>query len=291
MASNALPHRVVFAGCARDVSAHLDGVFANILALAARCEDAALVCAINDCNDDTPDRLKQWSAHLDKVRLLCVDGLASNTQARTVRLATARNALVSCIRGWPLVAGFDTLVMLDMDEVNASPWPEVALDRALTGLHAQTDTVGIFANQRRHHYDLWALREPNICPGDVWVEAFDHAIQTGLSDEQVFQATVAKRMFCLSEDAPPMEVDSAFGGLGLYKLRAVLANLAPYAGETCKVWGDQGDRISRWQCCEHVSFHTGLRAQGGRLFIWPDLINGEGDAHPPVPSAFRSLAF
>lgn len=291
MTQPALPHRIVFAGCARDVSVHLDGVFANILALAARCQDAALVCAINDCNDDTPERLKQWCRHLSKVRLLCVDGLASTTQARTVRLATARNALVSCIRSWSEVEGFDTLVMLDMDEVNTSPWPADALDRALTCLHEQPDTVGIFANQRRNHYDLWALREATICPGDVWAEAFDHAVRTGASDEQVFQETVARRMFCLPADAAPLEVDSAFGGLGLYKLQAVLANAAPYAGETCKVWGDQGDRVSRWQCCEHVSFHMGLRAQGGRLFIWPDLINGEGDAHPPVASAFRNLAF
>lgn len=289
--SSPLPNRIVFAGCARNVATNLEAVFANILALSERCADAALVCVCNDCDDDTPQELQRLAGGLNKARLLCVDGLAHTTPARTVRLAAARNALVSCIRHWSEVADFDTLIMLDMDEVNASPWPLAAMEQALASLHDQPDTVGIFANQLHNHYDLWALREPTLCPGDIWEEAFDRAVVGGLSDTEVFEATVGRRRFCLPPEAAPLEVDSAFGGLGLYKLWAVLANAAPYAGETFKVWGERGDKLSRWQRCEHVSFHLGLRAQGGRLFIWPSLINGDGNRHQPDPAAFRTLAY
>jgi hypothetical protein len=46
-----------------------------------------------------------------------------------------------------------------------------------------------------------------------------------------------------------------------------------------------------WQCCEHVAFHAGLRAQGGRLFILPWLVIGELEMVTIPQSAWRQMAF
>ena len=64
-----------------------------------------------------------------------------------------------------------------------------------------------------------------LCPGDIWMEAFDdiHANQTGRAE--AFANTMKRRQFALSADAPPLEVESAFGGLGIYKVASVLRSI------------------------------------------------------------------
>jgi hypothetical protein len=58
-----------------------------------------------------------------------------------------------------------------------------------------------------------------------------------------------------------IEVDSAFGGLAIYKSYTLLE--ARYAGKS-----ESGDVI-----CEHVPLHDNIRSQGYRIFINPKLIN------------------
>lgn len=287
-----LPHKIVFAGCARDCAPHLPSVFANLRALSQRCTQSAFVFVENDSRDDTAHLLTRFCEGQALARLLRLDGIGAAIPARTVRLAMARNAIVSVLRHWPAVRDFDTLVMLDLDAVNERPWSLDVMCDALTSVHRGDDLVAVFANQLHSHYDLWALREPELCPGDVWEDAFDLAETDGLDDQAAFERAVQARAFCLPPDSPALSVESAFGGLGIYRLSAVRANPLPYCGEATKVaqhatpW-----RTLRWQRCEHVNFHAGLRLAGGRLVIRPDLINADGADMGFNPSAFRSLSF
>ena len=89
-----------------------------------------------------------------------------------------------------------------------------------------------------------------------------------------------------------MEVHSAFGGLGIYRMAAVIANPNPYLGEKVKAAEQDGQfHFVRWQTCEHVHFHQGLRSQGGHLFVLPWLINLETGVLDFPPSAWRSMVF
>jgi hypothetical protein len=146
------------------------------------------------------------------------------------------------------------------------------------------ERAGVFANSGGAYFDLWALRHPELCPGDVWEELADYAIANRVGDTEAYEHTLAKRVFTLAADAPPLEVDSAFGGLGIYKLSHVLANPAPYAGAKLK------ENLG-WQVCEHVAFHAGLRAQGGRLFVLPWLINCSIASTVFPAAAWRSFLF
>jgi hypothetical protein len=287
------PHRVVFAGCARDALPHLPAVWANIEATGRLFADQAAVFIENDSTDGTGDWLSQATQDMAHARLIRLDGLGARAPARTVRLAMARNAVLSVLRQWADIQGFDTLVLLDLDDVNTRPWSPEAIARAVHSLHAQPDTVGLFANQLGQYYDLWALREPQRCPGDVWEAAFDAAMQEGLSDDAALAREVLARRFVIGPDAAPVPVASAFGGLGIYKLDAVRRAPLPYCGETTKVWGRAAPwRVNRWQVCEHVNFHLGLGMSGGRLFIQPDLINADySDLAPPPADTFRRMVF
>ena len=89
-------------------------------------------------------------------------------------------------------------------------------------------------------------------------------------------------------DTPPIQVESAFGGLGIYKMRYVLNNKSRYVGHEYKYFIDEAMVFSKLQTCEHVSFHQGIAAQGGQMFILPYLVNSDQDTEFN-PSAFRSM--
>jgi hypothetical protein len=68
-------------------------------------------------------------------------------------------------------------------------------------------------------------------------------------------------MITIPESADWIPVDSAFGGLGIYR-RSILSG-ARYSGAD-----EDGDGT-----CEHVPLNNQLRARGARIFINPRLIN------------------
>jgi hypothetical protein len=155
----------------------------------------------------------------------------------------------------------------------------------------------VFANQPGIHSDLRALRHPVRCPGDVWEEVLDYAAANRVADEEAFAQTFAKRVFSLPATDPPLEVESAFGGLGIYKMRSILANQRKYVGHKTKsVSAGAADWLGLpagevgWQSCEHVTFHAGLRELGQRLFVLPGLLNDEGLVTFRA-SAWRTMVF
>ena len=287
---------VVFAGCARDSASHLPAVLANIERMAGLFGKSAFVFVENGSADSTRGDLEDWCRMRSDGGVLSPDPRAAASNLRSVRLAGARNAYLSLIRA--IFADFDYLVVIDMDDANILPLPLAGFTRALEFLEADDRCAGVFSNSMGVYYDMWALRHPTLCPGDVWEEVCDHALSQGVDDQTAFAATLERRLFALKPDSPPLEVESAFGGLGIYRLRAALENPRPFAGMRRKPlsaalagkldFADAGGAVG-WQMCEHVPFHAGLCQAGGKLFILPWLVNRHADAGGFEPSAWRAL--
>jgi hypothetical protein len=139
---------------------------------------------------------------------------------------------------------------------------------------------------------MWTLRHPVLCPHDIWEEVFDYSFKNHVSDEVAFNETFKRRLFSLSPDASPVEVDSAFGGFGIYKLSYVLQNKNPYLGSKVKLLQNPNPfQIVRWQVCEHVHFNLGIRNLGGKLFILPQLVNANNARGYFPPSSWREFLF
>jgi glycosyltransferase involved in cell wall biosynthesis len=284
--------RAVFAGCARDCAAHLPAVLRNIERMAGLFAESFFVFVENDSRDNTKALLSAWGADKPNFFFIPMDGLHQAEPVRTRRLEFARNVYTQLIRSSDL-ARFDYVVMLDLDEVNAEELDLDAFRRALRFLQETPDAAAAFANQRGTYYDMWALRHREVCPADVWEEVYDHAMRKEVTDERAYRETFAKRIFSLAEDGDPMEVDSAFGGLGIYRMKYVINNPNPYLGHKVKAV-DRGATLqfSRWQTCEHVHFNRGIRSLGGRLFVLPWLVNRETGTGLEFPaSACRSMLF
>ena len=263
----------------------------NIERLSDLFADAAFVFVENDSKDQTRRVLEEWGKPKANFNLVRMDDLQFCAQ-RTVRLAIARNMYLEMIRNSRL-REFDYLFVMDLDNVNERELSVDSIAKALDFLESQPAHAGVFANQSGAYFDMWALRHPTLCPKDPWEEVLDYAMTHSCSDDEAFERTFRQRVFSLAAESPPVEVASAFGGIGIYKLGYALGSR--YAGWEIKRVENPPEQFRiPMQICEHVHFNKGIAAQGGRLFILPWLLNWNGwdsgdSAQRFIPSFFRAL--
>jgi hypothetical protein len=104
------------------------------------------------------------------------------------------------------------------------------------------------ANQQRgYYYDIWALRKRP----DLNYDFSRYQPQPGGKDKSMFYL-----QFDPNEAPDLVEVDSAFGGIAIYRLSTLPKNCR-YQGE----YKDGGEK------CEHVDFNHCLRDHGNKIFI------------------------
>ena len=248
--------KAVFAGCARSCAKFLDGVLANIEALGATYDAFEVVIVENDSSDDTRRRLRQFAETRPNVRLIEADGLDQAHPKRGDRLAVARNIYMAAVRE-PRYADCDDLVVLDFDDVNRAPVDVAAFKAARRWLWQKPERRGVFANATPFYYDIWALRHPTWCPGDCWSEV--RAAQSAIGHDEAVRRFVANRQISIAPNSPPIPVDSAFAGLGIYRRAATLD--ATYVGL----------QANGEETCDHVAFNADVKGSDGVLAIFPAL--------------------
>ena len=215
----------------------------------------------SDSADNTVNVLTELANKIPKFRLKSLGALRNVLPSRTQRIAHCRNAYLSEIKSNPLYADVDYVIVADFDGVN-----ELITASGLSSCWERSDWDVCAANQRGPYYDIWALRHKLWSPNDCWKE-YQFLVEHGVNEEKARQASLYTKMITISESSDWIEVDSAFGGLAVYR-REVLAGVA-YKGVD-----EAGAEI-----CEHVPFHSQIKANGGRIFINPRLINARETEH------------
>ncbi|WP_246273027.1 glycosyltransferase [Oricola thermophila] len=235
-------------------------------------DDWGYVFLENGSEDETVAILDEFHRLHDKGIVETLPDLDSRIPVRTERLAHLRNRALEHVRADERLADFDYAIIMDMDGVNSlfpadrlrahmSDWPE--------------DRAAVFANQTESYYDVWAYRHPTHSPDDCWERVEKRP--AGMSKAQAYETFVAARKKPWPRDAGMVEVESAFGGLALYRLPAL---------RDCSYLGLDEDGNPR---CEHVEFHRQIRSKGYRLFIDPAMINGTGAEEHKAPKGIRYL--
>jgi len=256
--------KIIFAGLARDVAPFLEAVTRNIEGFAAQFSAWAVLVVENDSNDGSKHLLQVWMERARalgavRARLIEMDGLALRHPVRTDRIAVARNRILQEIEQDKEIGQFDYLAVLDMDFPNSCPLPPEKFAEAVSTLKQEKLAAGVFPNSLPLYYDIWALREKDWCPADCWQQVTE--AQSALSLEAATQKYVFDRQRFLDPAGEPIEVESAFGGMGVYRMAAVLGKR--YRGLTA-----DGRPV-----CEHVVFHESIRREGGKFFILPAFLN------------------
>jgi hypothetical protein len=258
----------VFTGVVRDCARYLPGVLGNLERFARFYDQARFVFVVSDTADRSAAMLARWVG--SRGRVIDAGMLRERLPRRTERLAFARNLCLDEIRGF--AAGSEHLVMLDLDDVLAEPVSSEAFADAAAWLDADPRRAGAFANSTPRYYDTWALRHPRWCAADCWQPIWHRP--PGETYEAAKFREVFARQIAIPPGLPPIAVDSAFGGLGLYRMAYALQ--ARYRGLAA-----DGE-----ETCEHVAFNRDIRAAGGDLHIFPLL-----RVHAPPEHLYRAADF
>ena len=215
----------------------------------------------SDSRDGTVKKLGELEREVENFRFISLGALRKDFPLRTARIAHCRNRYLDELNGNPIYAHIDYVIVADLDGVN-----DQLTEQALLSCWARDDWDVCTANQRGPYYDVWALRHETWSPNDCWSQ-YRFLTEHGLSVNKSLFAAIHSRMVKIDENLDWIEVDSSFGGLAIYRRKALEG--AQYVG-----LDDEGEMV-----CEHVQLHAAIKTQGGRIFINPGLINTGYTSH------------
>jgi hypothetical protein len=266
---------VLITGLARNCARTLGRDIARLRSAFGSARAIKFFIVESDSSDRTVDELKRLSQASDDVTFLSLGSLSCQMPNRTERLAFCRNHYLAEICSNPRFSLASYVAIADFDGVNGGLNEEAVSSCWKAGVDWDVCT----ANQKDFYYDVWALRHSTWCPGDCWEEY--RALCDLIDRNQALEIAVHSKMLHIEEGAKPIEVDSAFGGLAIYKRAALLVSRY------------QATRADGAAVCEHVPFHKAIRRAGYRIFINPALINTWATPHSwhkkRVARIFRSV--
>lgn len=263
---------VVICGVARNCARSIERDIHALQRAATLFKRVQVLVVESDSTDDTLAILQRLHVADSSVRHVSLGHLRERHPKRTERIAMARNACLDELASNPIYASASHMIMVDLDgmcrhltrEALASCWSADA---------PPWDVCG--ANQGDYYYDVWTIRHPQWCPGDCWRE--HEMLVPVLGREGADEVAIFSRMVHIAPDRPWIEVDSAFGGLAIYRRESIGA--ARYVGL---------DEMGR-EVCDHVGLNLTMRAAGRRIFINPALINAHSTKHAGRKKFFRTL--
>jgi len=210
----------------------------------------------SDSDDNTLNSLEKISKKKNNFNFESFGKLRAEFPLRTERLALCRNRYLDELKkeknSW-----VQYLIVVDTDGVC----------RNINGNHIKECISyggwSVFtSNVKGAYYDIWALRHKSWSPNDCW-QATKDQIDFGSSRFESESKNVYSRMIKINSSAKLIKVDSAFGGLAIYK-KSDIPEEAKYIGLS-----KNGEEV-----CEHISFHNSIKENQGSIFINPKLIIG-----------------
>ncbi len=252
---------VLVTGPVRNCSATIEQETARLAQALSPFASVSFLLAESDSSDDSVAVLERLAQERPGFAFVSLGHLRDKHPVRCDRISVCRNRYVDMVRTSPEYAHIDYVIEADMDGLNTS----LDASGVLSCWETDIDWGAIAANQRLCYYDIWALRHRYWSPVDCWVAY--HAIVGVVGPRQAFDMCVGSKQIHIPADTGLIEVDSAFGGLAIYKREAFLCGR--YVGLDA-----HGAEVN-----EHISFHDDLRASGHRIYINPAMINAEHTEH------------
>ncbi len=199
-------------------------------------------------------------ASIANFRAISLGTLRGDIPVRTERIAHCRNRYLEELQG-DRYSDVDYVVVSDLDGMN-----RLLTQRGVLSAFARNDWDVCCANQRGPYYDILALRHPTWSPGDC-LDQLRQLRAQGVGEEAALRIAIYSKMVRIPTNREWIEVDSAFGGLAIYR-KSILAG-ASY----------RGTDATGASVCEHVALHASIRQRHGRIFINPALINSGYNRH------------
>jgi hypothetical protein len=245
--TNMKSYSVIFAGAIKNGEKYIKNNLDNIDKCGKKFKNYAVIIYENDSSDNTIEILnanKKENYHYIFEKNV-------NINLRTDTIAHARNSLLNKANILNKDNSYDFLVMLDLDDVTNSGKFVETID---TCFNYTNDWDVLTGNQTGGYYDIWAFRKKGLMEYDCWKE-YKKAVDNGMPEKEAHTKYVGiLGNFDQSDNL--IEVDSAFGGIAIYKLNSKVT--------TCRYKGTDEDGN---EICEHVPFNECIKKNGGKIFI------------------------
>jgi len=254
------PKSILIAGIARDCARTIGADVERLASAFGLARDLRWLIVESDSSDDTPAILAAMQNAIPNFRAISLGTLRGDIPVRTARIAHCRNRYLEELEG-ERYSDVEYVVVSDLDGMNG-----LLTQDGVMSAFARSDWDVCCANQRGPYYDILALRHPTWSPGDC-LEQLRHLKAQGVGEEAALRIAIYSKMVRIPASREWIEVDSAFGGLAIYR-KAILEG-ASYSGTDT-----DGASV-----CEHVALHAAIRQRHGRIFINPALINSGYNRH------------
>ena len=243
-------YNVIIAGTVRNVEEYIQKNIDNIDKCGKQFNEYLVIIYENDSNDDTRNIL----INNKKSNYIYLFEDDVEEPLRTKRISDGRNKILEKIREINKTENnkYQYMIMIDLDDRT-----ELGkyIDSIKTCFQYSNWDV-LTGNQSDKYYDLWALRKKNDMEGDCWKMARDN-INNDYDPTDVY----VNSKFRKYESNGLLEVDSAFGGIAIYKLSSIPDN-CNYVGKY-----EDGNEI-----CEHVEFNRCIKKSGKNIYINTDFL-------------------
>ncbi|MDC8786921.1 glycosyltransferase [Roseateles koreensis] len=242
--------RMVFVGCARQCAANIGRSVAKLAQLGQAFSSYKIIIFENDSSDGTPAAIMALAEKFP-IELISEPGLGAKLQERTARLAYARNRLLERA----LTEASDYICFADLDGPVGDEFPSEA--GFLSNFQKSACWDAVMPVNAGMYYDIWALRHPVLCPTDFMTLGTELDAALGRPLAVHFAASYLQVDWRGMTGWLP--VDSAFGGMAIYKASAF--SNARYTGI-----------LDGREVCEHVPLHQAMRRQGMALYVNPAFV-------------------
>ena len=251
---------VIIVGIVRDIEKSIERDLERFKNAFSRFKNIDFYVVESGSKDNSVKKLQKLSNERDDFSFKRLE--IDQSMNRTFNMAAARNAYLEHLRKDSRFLKYEYVVVADFNNLNNK------LDSySVNSCWDDHNWDAVTANQSGRYYDIWALRHPLWSPNDCW-EAANFYRKYIKFPELALAYTIRARSFRIPKDTEWIEVESAFGGLAIYK-SGVFKWPAIYEGIS-----SNGKAI-----CEHVLFNEQIREQGAKIYINPKLINARITDH------------
>ncbi len=264
--------KVVVVGTISNASSNLRSDLQNLIEALKDFELVQIFLVESDSTDSTISILRNLREKVKDFDFVSLGTLKEKIPERISRIRYCRNIYVKRVREILNERVLDFVVVADLDGMNAR-----ISAKALESCFTRNDWGGVLASQTGGYYDLLALRHPTWCPQDVFTElqslksgidktplpqlAFIRRARRRLEYDRARKRAIYSKMVRFKKSAGWIEVNSGFGGLGIYK-----ADIFARFDYSLR----EGDLDFE---SEHVAFSKRIVESGEKLFINPRMIN------------------
>ena len=262
--------KLLVTGLARNAAETLPKEVRRLLRVTSKFYDEVFFHIVeSDSSDKTVAVLGELGSQIPNFSYQNLGQLQLKFPHRIERLRHCRNSYVEFFRQQK--HGFDHILVVDFDIRNRK-FDYESMEKILS---EKSKWDALFVNQTGRYFDIFALREKDWCPTDCMFEV-EALIKSGSSREAAKEKAIWEKMKKIPNSSKLIEVDSAFGGMGIYK--SWIFDRFNYDFESTPIAPEES---------EHVALHFKARAAGARLFIHPGFNNFAWSPHNLA--SFRAL--